>query len=191
MAEDSVAAFYTLVRGTYSKLEQRDIIDFMITIREIRPTDNRTLANLVRSVFEELQLPLTHSVYDDPQTDCLFEVFQTEKSAYFVAEEDGVLLGGCGYYPTEGLPEGYAELVKYYFRPASRGKGLGSTLMKQVISKAIADGYTHLYIESFPQCGNAVAIYEKYGFVHLPERMGNSGHTATTIHMVKELLPID
>lgn len=159
----------------------------MIVIREIQATDNRELANLVRSVFEELQLPLTHSVYDDPQTNRLYEVFRTRKSGYFVAEEDGVLLGGCGYYPTEGLPDGCAELVKYYFKPMARGKGLGSILLKKVIDKAKTEGYTHLYIESFSQCGNAVAIYEKYGFTHLPTRLGNSGHTATTIHMIKEL----
>lgn len=32
-------------------------------------------------------------------------------------------------YPTNGLPDGYAELVKLYLSPAARGKGIGNTLM--------------------------------------------------------------
>ena len=31
------------------------------------------------------------------------------------------------------------------------------------------------------------AIYERHGFRHIPQRLGDSGHTATTIFMVKEL----
>ena len=31
------------------------------------------------------------------------------------------------------------------------------------------------------------AMYERHGFSHIPLRLGDSGHTATTIFMVKEL----
>ena len=31
------------------------------------------------------------------------------------------------------------------------------------------------------------AMYERHGFRHIPLRLGDSGHTATTIIMVKEL----
>ena len=31
------------------------------------------------------------------------------------------------------------------------------------------------------------AMYERHGFRHIPLRLGASGHTATTIFMVKEL----
>lgn len=30
-------------------------------------------------------------------------------------------------------------------------------------------------------------MYERHGFNHIPLRLGNSGHTATTIFMAKEL----
>ena len=45
--------------------------------------------------------------------------------------------------------------------------------------------YKQLYIESFPQFQNAVSLYERKGFRHLESRLGNSGHTTTTIHMIK------
>jgi len=97
------------------------------------------------------------------------------------------VLGGCGYFPTEELPAGYAELVKFYFSPKLRGKGMGRKLIHKVTESARAAGYHYLYIESFPEFSHAVSMYEKNGFQHLPSRLGNSGHTATTIHMLKEL----
>jgi GNAT superfamily N-acetyltransferase len=85
------------------------------------------------------------------------------------------------------LPEGYAELVKFYLSPEARGLGYGSKIFRQVIENACKAGYSHLYIESFPQFSGAVSMYERNGFVHIPQRLGNSGHTATTIFMVKDL----
>jgi len=156
-------------------------------IRKIQQTDNAQLANIIRDVFVEYGAPLQNTVYDDPRTDRLYEEFQADRSALFVIEEGGEVLGACGYYPTEGLPEGYAELVKFYFSPRLRGRGYGSRIFRKVLDEARADGYTHIYLESFPEFSFAVSIYEKNGFRHLPDRLGNSGHLATSIHMVREL----
>ena len=41
--------------------------------------------------------------------------------------------------------------------------------------------------KSFPQFQNAVSLYERKGFRHLESRLGSSGHTATTIHMIKDI----
>jgi putative acetyltransferase len=48
-------------------------------------------------------------------------------------------------------------------------------------------GYTHLYLESFPELAKAVGMYQKAGFQHLEHSLGNSGHFACTIWMAKEL----
>ena len=59
---------------------------------------------------------------------CLPKTTSTDGAARAakVIEENGEVMGGCGYYPTEGLPDGYAELVKLYLSPKVRGKGYGS-----------------------------------------------------------------
>lgn len=158
-----------------------------MTIRNIQQSDNDALAKLIRSVFEEYHAPLLNTVYDDLRTQTMFENFQHPRCEYFVVEYEGEVLGGCGYFPTEGLPEGYAELVKFYFSPKLRGKGMGKKLMQQVIEAARTAGYSNLYIESFTEFSHAVSMYEKLGFKHIPNRLGNSGHTATTIYMQKNL----
>jgi putative acetyltransferase len=158
-----------------------------VIIREIQPGDNRGLASIIRTAFIEFDLPKVNTVYSDAETDTLYEVFRHPGSACFVAEENGILLGACGVYPTDGLPSSCAELVKFYLSPASRGKGIGKDLMHRSIVAATALGYKQLYLESFPQLGQAVGMYEKAGFKMLERQMGNSGHLATTIWMIKEL----
>lgn len=158
-----------------------------VTFRTLAASDNQALASIIRSSLEEFNVPKEGTVHSDPTTDNLYALFETPGSIYFVAEEDGNLLGGCGIFPTEGLPEGCAELVKLYLSNASRGKGLGKKLMEQCFEAASALGYTQLYLESFPQLAQAVSMYEKTGFKPLDAPLGNSGHHACTIWMLKDL----
>ena len=159
-----------------------------VELRNIKKEDNEELAQIIRASLVEFDVPKIGTVYSDPDTDRLFELFkETPASCYFVAEEDGVLMGGCGVYPTPGLPAGYAELVKLYLTSATRGRGIGKLMMDKCYQAAKEMGYTHLYLESFPQLAKAVSIYEKSGFKPLDGALGNSGHFACTIWMVKEL----
>lgn len=159
-----------------------------IKFRPIERDDNFTIAALIRSVFREFGIDQPGTVYTDPTTDHLFELFQKPKSVYLVAENDGKIIGGCGIYPTDGLPEGCAELVKLYLLPEARGKGIGLTLMQKSITSAINLGFNQLYLESLPELGKAVSMYEKAGFRHICEPLGNSGHFACNIRMIKDLL---
>ncbi|MFD2147595.1 GNAT family N-acetyltransferase [Mucilaginibacter antarcticus] len=159
-----------------------------INIRNIKPEDNEQLAHIIRQALVEFDVPKQGTVYSDPDTDRLYQLFaETPGSCYFVAEEDGKLIGGCGIFPTDGLPIGYAELVKLYLTAATRGRGIGKLLMDKCNEAAQQMGYTHLYLESFPQLAKAVSMYEKAGYKHLDGALGNSGHFACTIWMVKEV----
>lgn len=158
-----------------------------ITSRKIEKKDNKPLADLIRTIFREFKIDLPGTVYTDPTTDALYELFQNTKSAYFVAEENGMLLGGCGIYPTPQLPEGCAELVKFYLLPQSRGKGIGRKLMELNFETAKSLGYKQLYLESFPALSKAISMYENSGFKNIERPLGNSGHFACNIWMVKNL----
>ncbi|QNL50510.1 GNAT family N-acetyltransferase [Olivibacter sp. SDN3] len=158
-----------------------------MNLRIIKESDNKTLANILRKSLEEFNIPKEGTVYTDPATDNLYQLFQQPKSIYYVAEEGETILGGCGIYPTEALPTGHAELVKLYLSAQSRGKGIGKMLLDKCFETALSFGYTHLYLESFPQFTKAVNMYEKAGFKKLSHPLGNSGHYACNIWMVKEL----
>ena len=158
-----------------------------IVFRKIEKRDNELLSSLIKKVFEEFGIDIPGTVYTDPTTDALYELFRKPGSVYWIAEENNEILGGCGIYPTEGLPEGYAELVKFYLSMGSRGKGIGNTLMQKSIESAKEMNYTYLYLESFPDLGKAVSLYERNGFTQLEKAQGNSVHFACTIWMERKL----
>lgn len=159
----------------------------IISFRLIKLSDNRELADLIRAVFREFHVDMPGTVYTDPTTDHLYELFRQPGSVYWIAEVDDMMTGGCGVYPTPGLPEGCAELVKFYLSAPFRGKGTGRALMEKCFESARAMGYRQLYLETFPELGKAVGMYEKAGFRYLPQPLGDSGHFACNIWMLKEL----
>lgn len=158
-----------------------------ITLRTIEKRDNKELAELIRSVFREFKIDKPGTVYFDPTTDNLFELFRTPGSEYWIAEMDGRIVGGCGVFPTPGLPDGCAELVKLYLTATLRGKGIGRQLMEKTIASAKRIGYKELYLESLPELGKAISLYEKAGFRFIPAPLGNSGHFGCHIWMLKDL----
>lgn len=157
-------------------------------IRRIEQSDDERIAEIIRGIFIEFDMPKTHTVYDDPDTDCQFELFRDEpQSVLWVAEDDGLVLGSCGVYPTKGLPEGWCEIVKFYMDGKARGRGIGNKLFAKALESAKLLGFKTAYLETFPQFSEAVGMYERYGFRSIDHQIGNSGHTATSIWMIKEL----
>jgi putative acetyltransferase len=158
-----------------------------IIFRKIEEKDNKEIANLIRKVFREFKIDRPGTVYFDPTTNDLFKLFSIPGAEYCIAEENGVIIGGCGVYPTPGLPEGCAELVKLYLSADQRGKGIGWTLMEKTFESAKRLGFRQLYLESMPELSKAISLYKKAGFKDIPSPLGNSGHFGCHIWMLKDL----
>ena len=158
-----------------------------LILRNLQREDNAAIAKIIRKGLEDFNANKPGTVYFDPTTDHLYEVFTIPGSCYFIAEENGVILGGSGIYPTANLPEGTCELVKLYLSAASRGKGIGKLLVQQCFAAAKEMGYTKIYLETLPELNIAVPMYEKLGFSYLDAPLGNSGHTGCNIWMIKNL----
>ena len=159
----------------------------MITIRDLQKEDNPALAKVVRDTLAEFGANHPNTVYYDPTTDALFEVFQTPRSKYFLAELNNKIVGGGGIYPTDGLSPDTCELVKMYLLPEARGLGLGRTLIEKCIEAATENGFKKIYLETMPELKQALSVYEKFGFEFLKGPMGNSGHTGCSLWMLKSL----
>lgn len=158
-----------------------------IIIRTIQPSDNAALAVIVRDSLAEFGANKPGTVFYDPTTDALYELFQTKGSVYFVAEDDGKLLGGGGIFPTEGLPHKTCELVKMYLHKDARGKGLGKRMIEQCLTWAKDNGYEQVYLETMPELKQALKVYEFFGFEYLNGPMGNSGHFGCDRWMLKKM----
>ena len=158
-----------------------------LVIRDIVASDNKPLAEIVRTALAEFGANRPGTVYYDETTDHLYELFRAVKSHYFVATLHGEILGGGGIFPSSGLPDDTCELVKMYLKNSARGLGLGKLLIEKCIEFAKETGFNKVYIESMPELKKALGIYEKFGFRYLDNAMGNTGHFGCEIWMLKEI----
>ena len=158
-----------------------------MTLRTIQNKDNKELAGLLRSVLVEMGVPKTGTAYEDPELDHMYEAYQDPKSAYFVIELDGKLVGAAGISPLRNGPKAVCELQKMYFSPKARGKGWGDQMIEHCMTFAKAQGFEQCYIETMPYMKAAQKLYIKKGFEFIEGPMGNTGHTNCSVWMLKTL----
>jgi len=158
-----------------------------IIIREIQKADNIAIAKVIRDVLIEHTVPKVGTAYADPSLDFMFENYSEEKSAYFVVENEGKIIGGAGIAPLENGPKEICELQKMYFLSEARGLGLGAKLMEVCMEKARQFEFEKCYLETMPYMTNAQNLYKKSGFEYLDKPLGNTGHNACPVWMLKEL----
>ncbi len=158
-----------------------------IVIREIQPKDNAQIEGVIRACFHEFKIPLEGTAYTDPETSSMFESYQNSDDIYYVVEANEEVLGGAGIKPLKDFEGDVCELQKMYFSSKVRGKGIGKQLFETCLKAAKDLGYKKCYIESAPQLKAAIHIYENFGFEHLENGLGNTGHYSCGVWMIKDL----
>ncbi len=156
-------------------------------IREIQQQDNIQVAKVVRTVLEEFNVPKVGTAYADPELDLMYEAYQKPRSAYFVVENEGKIIGVAGISPLANGKEDVCELQKMYFLPETRGLGLGGKMMETCLAKAKEFGFKQCYLETMPYMEAAQKLYKKSGFEYLDEPMGCTGHSACPVWMIKNI----
>lgn len=158
-----------------------------ITIREIQKTDNVAIAKVIRDVLIEHNVPKVGTAYADPSLDYMFENYSVSKSMYFVVEKGGKIIGGAGIAKLENGPDGICELQKMYFLSEARGLGLGVKMMEKCLERAKQFGYEKCYLETMTYMIDAQKLYKKSGFEYLEKPLGDTGHNACPVWMLKVL----
>lgn len=161
------------------------------TIRPIEPQDNQAVMEITLKILTDFGCVGPGYASSDPELRCMYETYREAEGEYFVVIENatGRVLGGAGYSRLKGTTpeESVCELQKLYFLPELRGKGLGKQLLTLCIERAAEAGFRQMYLESIPVMETAIALYTRLGFKQLDKPMGNTGHTACSIYMVREL----
>ncbi|CBJ79579.1 putative acetyltransferase [Xenorhabdus bovienii str. Jollieti] len=157
-------------------------------IRPITPQDNTGIAAVIRQVSAEHGLTADRGfAVADPILDTLYEVYNQPRSAYWVIEMDGEVVGGGGVAPLAGGDDDTCELQKMYLSSVLRGKGIARQIVKQSLEFGIEQGFKRCYLETTEILQTAIKLYEKLGFSHLGEPLGNTGHCDCEIRMIKVL----
>lgn len=156
-------------------------------IRKINKEDNQEVAQLIRAVFDEMDIPKVGTAYEDPYLDLMYEEYNKPKSVYYVVENNGKIVGAAGIAPLANEAVTICELQKMYFLPETRGIGLGSEMMEVCLQSAKSFGFEKCYLETMPFMLDAQKLYKKTGFENISNPMGSTGHTSCPIWMLKEL----
>ncbi|MBK0030771.1 bifunctional helix-turn-helix transcriptional regulator/GNAT family N-acetyltransferase [Erwinia sp. S43] len=158
-----------------------------LTFRPIEARDNAAIAEIIRTSFRENKIDHLEGVsLHDPELERLSEVYRQPGSGYWVAEANGRIVGGAGLAPLGG-EKGTCEMQKLYFSSEIKGMGMGRRMIAFIIAQATAMGYQSCYLETLDELKDAVRLYEAFGFRHLSERLGNTGHDGCGICMLKTL----
>ncbi|HHR6207821.1 TPA: GNAT family N-acetyltransferase [Providencia alcalifaciens] len=155
-----------------------------VQVRLIQPQDNPGIAAVIREVSAEHGLTADKGfAVADPILDTLYEVYSKPRSAYWVVEMDGKIVGGGGISQVAGGDEHTAELQNSVLR----GKGLAKQIVLMSLEFAKQQGYTRCYLETTSELQAAIKLYEKLGFNFIDEPLGNTGHSDCEIRMLKTL----
>lgn len=159
----------------------------MIDIRLISPQDDPESGQLIRSVLEEFNVPKVGTAYADASLNCMYDTYQKSRSRYFILSDGISIYGGGGIAPLENYSEDVCELQKMYFHKSVRGQGFGQKMMVLCLDFAKAAGYTRCYIETMEYMKRAQRLYLNTGFTLLDGPLGDTGHHACGVQMIKSL----
>lgn len=156
-------------------------------IRPIRQEDDPAVAAIIRTVMTEFGAVGEGYSIEDPEVDAMYAAYDQPRSAFWVVERDGEVLGCGGFAPLKGGDPDTCELQKMYFLPGLRGLGLGARLLELCLEQATAAGYQVCYLETLGTMHGARKLYRRYGFEERDAPLGSTGHCGCDRWMVLEL----
>ena len=116
--------------------------------------------------MEEEDVPLISRLEEETfsmpwSAESFLRMIEQEDTAYFVAEEDGHILGGCGLL----LIAGEGNITNVVVAPEARRRGVATGLLTYLMAEGDRAGLTAYTLEVRVSNAAAIALYEKLGFV--------------------------
>lgn len=122
----------------------------MITYRAMMPEDVPFISRLEEETFSMPWL-----------ADSFLQMITKEDTRYYVAEEDGRLLGGCGLW----IIAGEGNISNVAVAKDERRRGVGTGLLTHLMKEGAREGVTAYTLEVRISNEAAIRMYEKLGFV--------------------------
>lgn len=145
-------------------------------LRPIESRDDAAVAAIIRTVMPEFGAVGCGFAISDPEVDWMSRAYAEPRSAYFVVERDGTVIGGGGIAPLAGGDGATCELRKMYFLPEARGLGAGTAMMARCLQAARDAGFSRCYLETLGGMDAAMRLYERSGFRRIDAPLGATGH---------------
>ena len=122
----------------------------MIVYREMKEEDVPFISRLEEETFS---MPWSAASF--------LQMIRDENARYFVAEEDGKLLGGCGLL----LIAGEGNITNVVVATEARRRGVATGMLTHLLAAGDREGLTAYTLEVRVSNQAAIGLYEKLGFV--------------------------
>lgn len=143
-----------------------------LVVRRAAPGDYEAVGDLVASAYADFLLGP-----DDPYLLRLRDsAARADQAELWVATDAaGELLGTVTLCPDDSPWREIAAPEEGEFRmlavsPAAQGRGVGARLVELALERARSEGRAAVVLSSLPQMRAAHRLYERFGFVAVPER---------------------
>ncbi len=134
----------------------------MLTIRDARDSDAEDLIELITSVFDEYPGCVMDVDGEMPELLRIASWFAEHDGEFWVAEQDGRVVGCIGYTPAAD-PSG-VELKKLYVSRSAREGGIGGRLTERVEAAARRRGARFIDLWSDTRFETAHVFYARRGW---------------------------
>lgn len=118
----------------------------------IRPIEREDVDEVSRLEEETFSMPWSR--------DAFLKMVTKEDAAYYVAESDSGIVGGCGVL----MIAGEGNITNVAVSESARNKGIGTRLLKYMMEEGYRNGLTAFTLEVRVSNAAAIHVYEKLGF---------------------------
>ena len=135
-----------------------------LTVRDARADDAAAIATIYNQGIID-RIATLETVERTPEERVAWLAARGPRHPVLVAEQHGLVVGWGSlnqFNPRKAYD--YVADFSVYVERAWRGKGVGSALLRALITRAKHLGYHKLVLSAFPWNALGMALYEKYGF---------------------------
>ena len=144
-------------------------------VRDAGVDDLDQVSLLIRDAYQEYQANFSPEVWEGYARDIMDVRSRLDTSELILAENSGRLVGAVTFYPNTspsdqgGWPAGWTGIRLLAVHPDARGMGIGRVLMDECVSRSRLREATALGLHTTELMGVARGMYERMGFVRVPE----------------------
>ena len=144
-------------------------------IRDALPDEMDEAAEVLGTAYGAYAVSMPPELWKGYHADIVDVRSRLSDSDLIVAEHEGRVLGTVTFYPPgdrdgrSAWPEDWAGIRLVAVHPNARGMGVRRALTKVCISRARVLGATSIGLHTSSIMAVAMALYERMGFVRVPE----------------------
>ncbi len=136
----------------------------MVAIRIIDEKDTEDFHRALSSVVNEGKFLLTQTPPSLSDTAEFIRNNIDTKSAQYVAELNGDIIGWADILPRDLPVMRHVGLLGMGVVAVHRGKGIGSELLEKTLTHAFDSGLKRIELEVYASNASAIKLYQKFGF---------------------------